>query len=428
MRVLLATLGSRGDVEPFLALALALQRAGHTPTLCASQRFQSWIEAWGVAYAPMDNGFVELLESFDGRADLEHAATTFGMARTVWRLAPRIKPLQLRAQQDVWQAAQSCRAEALVFHVKLAGAPDIAAALGIPASLLMLVPALQPTAAFGCPLLPPALASLGGAAGRRTAYRAVRWLSRRMTAGTAKAWRRELGWPARPAHLDLLHDTRGRPWGMLHAHGSALLPRPQDWPAHALVTGFLRLPPHPDWRPTAALQAFLEAGPPPVYVGFGSMAGRDPGRRSAEVLEGLRLAGLRAVINRGWGGLRPTDVSAQVFVLDDAPHDWLFPRMAAVVHHGGAGTTAAGLLAGRPTLVCPFFGDQPFWGRLLHARGLGPAPLAQRALDARALADRLTQMLDAPTMTRACADMAAQLQQEDGNQQAVRALERQWGQ
>ncbi len=425
MRVLLATLGSRGDVEPFLALALALQAAGHEPTLCASRRFQAWIAGWGVAYEPMDDGFVELLESLEGRAGLERAASPLGMLRTVVKLAPRVKSLQVQVQRDLWAAAQACRPQAMVFHAKLGGAPDIAEKLAIPAALLLLVPALQPTAEFACPVFPRWLRQAGGPRMRLAGYRLVQGISRRL-AGPATAWRREQGWGHRPGQLDLLHDAQGRQWPVLHAHSPSLLPRPHDWPTHALVTGFLRLPAQPGWKPADGFQAFLDAGPPPVYIGFGSMAGRDPHRRAQQVVEGLRLAGLRGVLGRGWGGLLPQQSSSDVFVLNDAPHDWVFPRMAAVVHHGGAGTTAAGLLAGKPSLICPFFGDQPFWGDLVHQKGLGPAPIPQSRFDALALASALRRMVDDRGMQEASWEMARRIATEDGGVSAVGELTRLW--
>jgi sterol 3beta-glucosyltransferase len=425
MRVLLSTLGSRGDVEPFLALAVALREAGHEPVLCASQRFQSWIEGWGIAFEPMGNGFIELMESLEGRTGLEEAATPLGMLRTVWRLAPQIKPLQVEVQRDLWRAACASRPEALVFHAKLAGAPDVAAALGIPATLLLLVPAMEPTRDFACPVFPGWLRRLGGERTRRSGYALVRLLARRFSTGPALAWRREEGLGARPPQLDLLHDASGQPWPILHAHSTSVLARPADWPEHAQVTGFLRLPAQPDWKPPDGLATFIEAGPAPVYVGFGSMAGRDPKVKARQVLEALQIAGMRGVVGKGWGGLQLTELPSNVFAVEDVPHDWLFPRMAAVVHHGGAGTTAAGLIAGKPTLVCPFFGDQPFWGDLIHARGLGPRPLPQGRLDARALAASLTRLLDRDVATNAC-DMARRLRMDDGGAEAVRRLEQHW--
>lgn len=426
MRILLATLGSRGDVEPFLALALALKRSGHQPTLCASQRFGAWIEGWGIAHAPMDDGFVQLLESLEGREGLERAASPLGMARTIWKLAPQIKPLQVQVQRDVWQAALNCKPQALVFHAKLSGAPDIASELKIPAAILMLVPALEPTGAFACPVFPNWLTALGGERTRRAGYQLVRALTRRFGSGPALAWRREAGLAQRPPALDLMHAANGRPWPLLHAHSPSLLARPLDWPAHAHVTGFLRLPAQPGWAAPASLLNFLDDGPPPVYVGFGSMAGRDPARRAQQVLAGLQEVGLRGVIARGWGGLNASALPPTVYALDHAPHDWLFPRMAAVVHHGGAGTTAAGLLAGRPTLICPFFGDQPFWGRRVHELGLGPPPIFQRNFTVSRFAAALRHLVGDPAIADACTAMQHRLSLEDGAQAATAALEGLW--
>ena len=172
-----------------------------------------------------------------------------------------------------------------------------------------------------------------------------------------------------------------------------------------------------------ALEAFLQAGPPPVYVGFGSMAGRDPARLARTVVEALQAAGQRGLLAPGWGGLAPGALPPTVHVVGEMPHAALFPRVKAVVHHGGAGTTHAGLRAGRPTLICPFFADQPFWGRLVHARGLGPAPIPQRRLDAPRLAAALhTLVSDAAMATRAAA-LGEAMRAEDGAAAAVAALE-----
>ncbi|MFG5409413.1 nucleotide disphospho-sugar-binding domain-containing protein [Piscinibacter sakaiensis] len=168
----------------------------------------------------------------------------------------------------------------------------------------------------------------------------------------------------------------------------------------------------------------MEAGPPPVYVGFGSMAGRDPSGLARTVIDALAQAGLRGVLARGWGGLETTAVPAHVHLIDEAPHDRLLPLMAAAVHHGGAGTTAAALLAGRPSVVCPFFGDQSFWGRQLHEAGLAPAPIPQQRLTAARLAAALQEAVRSEPLRRAATVMAGRLRAEDGVGRAVDWLQR----
>jgi sterol 3beta-glucosyltransferase len=429
MRILLLTLGSRGDVEPFIALALGLQRAGHEPTLCTSTRFAPEISARGLEHAAMSDGFVELLESAQGRAGLERSGTLAGMLRTVRQLAREVGPLQLQIQRDCWAAAQRSRPELILHHLKIVGAADIAEQLGVPAFLLPLVPMVQPTAARVCPVMadlpigPPWDLGLRSVY-RRQGYRLVNQLATRFGAGPVKRWRQERGLPPRPRAIDLLHDAQGRPVPLLHGHSELLVPRPADWPPHAAATGFWRLPASTGWAPPPALQAFLDAGEAPVYVGFGSMAGRDPQRLAALVIEALRLAGVRGVLAQGWGGLKPGTLPPGVHLIEQAPHDALLPRMAAVVHHGGAGTTAAGLLAGRPTVICPFFGDQPFWGRQVHERGLGPAPLPQRRLTAQRLAAAIDTAVRSVPVREAAAALGARLRAEDGVGAAVALVER----
>jgi sterol 3beta-glucosyltransferase len=176
--------------------------------------------------------------------------------------------------------------------------------------------------------------------------------------------------------------------------------------------------------PPPDLAEFLARGEPPVYVGFGSMSGTDPATTTRTVLDAIRRAGVRAVLASGWGGLAPSDAPARVHVVESAPHEWLFPRCAAVVHHGGAGTTAAGLRAGCPSVVCPFFGDQYFWGRRVESIGAGPAPVPQKHLTPDRLATAIREALDTPEMRRRAQHLGTALRSESGVARAVAILER----
>ena len=210
---------------------------------------------------------------------------------------------------------------------------------------------------------------------------------------------------------------------MLHAYSQHVLPRPGDWPSHAHVTGYWFLDRPDGWEPPQALVDFLDARPPPVYVGLGSMAGRNPGRLTELFLAALRQSGQRAVLLSGWAGLGSADLGDDVFVVDDVPHDWLFPRVSAVVHHGGAGTTAAGLHAGKPTVILPFFADQPFWGRIVHQRGIGPRPIPQQRLSVENLADAIRRAATDPLMAELARKLGANIRAEDGVARAVTLLD-----
>lgn len=168
---------------------------------------------------------------------------------------------------------------------------------------------------------------------------------------------------------------------------------------------------------------FLEAGPAPVYVGFGSGGGRGD-ERAQIVLEALARTGQRGLLARGWGGLQATKLPDNVCMIDAAPHDWLFPRMAAVVHHGGAGTTGEGLRAGKPTVICPFMADQPFWGRLVYEQGVGPLPIPQRAFTAERLAAAISSAVHDTAMQQCAAALGARIRGEDGVGTATAIIER----
>jgi len=210
---------------------------------------------------------------------------------------------------------------------------------------------------------------------------------------------------------------------VVYGFSPAVIPRPRNWPDFVHVTGHWFLD-YPEYEPPADLMAFLEAGPPPVYVGFGSMASTDPERMTEIVLSAIKRSGQRAIFLTGWGGLSQSDLPDDVFKIESAPHDWLFPRMAAIVHHGGAGTTAAGLRAGLPTIICPFLGDQPFWGRRVHALGVGPAPIPQKRLNADNLAEAIRAATTDSAMRARAAALGERIRAEDGVGNAVAIVNR----
>ena len=209
---------------------------------------------------------------------------------------------------------------------------------------------------------------------------------------------------------------------MLYPYSRHVVPTPDDYPPTAHVTGYWFLD-EPRWQPSPDLVDFLDSGARPVYIWFGSMGfGKGADERRAAVLTALHANRLRGIVATGWGGITAGDSgSDDVLVVDSVPHDWLFPRVAAVVHHGGAGTTAAGLRTGRPTLICPFLGDQPFWGARIHTLGAGPAPLPHRQLTTR-LTERLGQLASNPGYRRRASELGARIRTENGPASAVAVL------
>jgi sterol 3beta-glucosyltransferase len=208
---------------------------------------------------------------------------------------------------------------------------------------------------------------------------------------------------------------------ILYGYSQYVLPIPADWGAQLHVTGYWFLP-DMDYQPPGELSAFLEQGPKPVYIGFGSMLDVEAARTTQIVLEALEMTGQRAILHGGWSKLGAMDLPANVLRIGDVPHSWLFPRVAAVVHHGGAGTTAAGLRAGVPAVIVPYFGDQPFWARVVHRMGASPTPIPRLKLSAGKLADALQEATRDQTIQKASSRLGTRIQAERGVQNAVELI------
>ncbi|KAI8941132.1 hypothetical protein NX059_002370 [Plenodomus lindquistii] len=201
-----------------------------------------------------------------------------------------------------------------------------------------------------------------------------------------------------------------------------LIPKPEDWPSHISVTGFSFLKAAQNYTPPRDLVQFLESGPPPVYIGFGSIVVDKPNELTKMLFEAVEKAGVRAIISKGWGGFGADQVPDNIYFIGNCPHDWLFQRVSCVVHHGGAGTTAAGIALGKPTVVVPFFGDQPFWGQMIARAGAGPKPVPYKLMTADSLAESITFALK-DKVRIACEKMAADIASEDGATETVHAIE-----
>jgi sterol 3beta-glucosyltransferase len=419
MRVLLATIGTRGDVQPYIALALGLREAGHEVAICTCARFRPMLAEWDLPWLPLDEGLLELLDSSAGRAIFSRLDSIAGMLRTVPAVLRQVGPIHRRMVADAWAAVEAFAPDVVVYHPKLFCMPAFAARRGFVAVLALLVPMLVPTGTaplHGMPRLPL------GAGYNRATYRLLQWLMHQGSRPFLRDWRRSHD-PAGLARGSApLRIARDRPLTVIHGYSRHVCAPPADWSPQATVSGWWFLPAH-DWTPPDALRDFLAAGPPPVYIGFGSMAGVDPAATTAIVLAAVAQAGVRAVIARGWGGLEAGAGSDRVFLLDAAPHAWLFPRMAAVVHHGGAGTTGAGLRAGLPSVICPFGVDQPFWGERVHALGVGPAPIPQKRLDAARLAAAIIEATTNSSMRDAAQALGAAIRAESGVRDAVATIE-----
>jgi len=403
MNITILTIGTRGDVQPYVALGLGLRAAGHTVTIVTSARFEAFVTEHGLGYRALTIDPMGMMETPEGKAAIA--------GKGLFSLIRRIRPMMRQMLNEGWNASQD--AELIIYHPKALSGYHIAEKLGIPGILAHPVPLFAATREFPTPALP--VRNLGGTL-NKLSYHLVNNALKGPFDGMINGWRKDvLGLP--PAKSELVRNGKSVP--QLYAYSPHVVPTPPDWGDSVHVTGYWFLDHCTTWQPPHDLAQFLEAGPPPVYIGFGSMAGRDAAKTTAIVLGALRDAGVRAVLTTGIGGLEVTEAQDDVFLLKEAPHEWLFPRMAAIVHHGGAGTTAAAFRAGRPQLVCPFFGDQPFWGRRVAALGVGTPPLPQKKLSIERLALAITTITSDAAMQHRATELGKQIRAEDGVGRAV---------
>ena len=416
--ITIVTAGSRGDVQPYVALALGLQGAGHRVRVATHENFRAFVTGRGLDFTPLRGDPQAILRGAAADAWLASGRNR-SMLRFMREMRRVSETLVDELLADFWRACQG--ADAVIFSVVGAASWQVAERLGVPRVGAFLQP-LTPTREFPAIGLPPAL-RLGGAFNRAT-HAVAEQLMWQPVRRQVNRWRRTmLGLEALPFAGPFRAMARERV-PVLYGYSPLVVPRPADWPTSVEVTGYWFLGAEPGWQPPAALERFLASGPPPVYVGFGSMTPRNAERLTRAALEALERAGQRGVILKGWGGLGEGDLPAWAIAVDDVPHEWLFPRMAAVVHHGGAGTTGAGLRAGIPSIVTPLGFDQHFWGSRVAQLGVGPAPVSRRALTAERLAAAITTATTSEPMRGRAARLGEQIRAERGVERAVEAFTR----
>ncbi|KAF6816474.1 sterol glucosyltransferase [Colletotrichum musicola] len=426
LNVVVQVVGSRGDVQPFIALGTALRRYGHRVRLATHDTFAQFVRDSGLEFFPIGGdpadlmsymvrnpGLIPSMESLKGGDVGRKRSMMREMLRGCWRSC--IDPDPVSNQPFV--------ADAIIANPPSFAHVHCAQALGIPVHIMFTMP-WTATRAFPHPL---ANIQRGDNLEPQTtnwlSYGIVEMMTWQGLGDVINHWRRRdldlepipmsMG-PGLTTFLKIPHTYCWSP---------AIVPKPADWGPEIDVCGFF-MRDEPSYNPPSDLEAFLASGPPPLYVGFGSIVVDDPARLTDIMLEAARLCNSRVIISRGWSKLgegRPS--TDEVFFLGDCPHEWLFKRVSAVVHHGGAGTTACGLVNARPTIIVPFFGDQPFWGRVVSNAGAGPGPIPQKELSVDRLVAAIRFCLS-PAAQHAVHEVADIMRRERGVDTAVDSFHR----
>jgi sterol 3beta-glucosyltransferase len=416
MRVTINAFGTRGDVQPYIALGKGLRAAGHEVRITTHRIFEGFVREHGLDFSPMEGDPREIL--------LTQAVADLGInpVRINRWIAENFRPVTdifFRATLEGAQGADVLLNSALSF-----AGWHVAEKLGIPAIATYLQP-VTPTRAFhgmSSPL-PPAWLPFRGLYNLLSAKLANQSFFA-MTRPLTNACRTEiLGLPPLSAASYWGLDWASSPVPILYGYSPSVIPKPPDWGDFQQITGYWFLDEARSYEPPVELGTFLDSGPPPVYVGFGSMVDHEREEMTRLIIEAVRQTGQRAILLGGWSDLGSVELPDFILRVDSVPHDWLFPRMAAVVHHGGAGTTAAGLRAGVPAVIVPFTVDQPFWGWRVHELGVGPKWILRKKLTAEKLAAAIDQAVHDHAMAQRAKELGRMIRAEDGPGAAVRLVE-----
>jgi len=421
MRIVILTVGSQGDVLPYIALGRGLQAAGHEVLIATQAAYQALVRYHGLSSAVVGGDPREVFAGEGGQARLETIRNPLHFTRLLARnFHPFISNLRLRIKRllnDYWQVCQG--AEAIIFSPTAKAGYHIAERLNIPCFMAPLQPQSR-TRAFPSLLMPAGLRL--GASFNWLSHILFEQLFWQLFRQEFNQWRQEtLNLP--PLGLISPYSRLKKPLPCLYGYSPLVVPKPPDWPPWIYVTGYWLLDSAASgWQPSPQLVDFLADGPPPVYIGFGSMIDRQAESVTRVALEALARCGQRGVLQSGWTGLGEADLPRGVIRIEASPHDWLFPRMAAVVHHGGAGTVAAGLRAGVPSIITPAMADQPFWGQRVAALGVGPKPIPYRRLSVERLAEAIRIATTDRLMRERAEALGRKIRAEDGVQRAVEAF------
>ncbi len=408
MNITILTYGSRGDVQPFLPLSRGLIDRGHQVILAAPLRFKKLVEEHGITFAPLAGDPEELSRRLN-----DSGYHYFKMIRELMNHAVNIGADVLR------QTEEACKDADLIIHTftHAVGAHTLAREKNIPDIHIQTFPMFTPTGDYPNIAMPNL--------GIRTLNRISHIASSKITWFTSRIGfeqvRRKAGLPKRKLFWPFDDNPLRLRTPILCAWSPSILPASSDWSPRVHVTGYLFFPLDESYSPSKGLDTFLKSGKPPVCVSFGSMVNKDAKRINDIVVEALKKTNNRGIILSGWGGVKKQS-SNDLLYLESTPHDWLLPRCKTIIHHGGAGTTAAGLRAGIPSVVVPFMADQPFWGNRVHVMGVGSKPILVKNISVDKLVHAITEV--ETNVIRDRAQFTGQsIRSEDGVKDVVKLIE-----
>ena len=406
-------MGTLGDVQPFVALGKALKRQNYNVTICTGENFRTFVEDNGVAFFPVRIDYLELTQSEEGKKMMRG-----NPVEIIRNMKTLIMPMMKRMLEDLWEGSKD--ADVLIYNPKAFGGYDIAEKLGIPVFMAHPIPIIAPTHIFTNPALP---VSFNNGILNKMSFKLNRLLMVSFLKIINK-WRKEtLGLSNKRSIFTNDLVLNGKPIPILYGCSPTVIPYDENWKGNVSMAGFWFLEERKEWESSVELLRFLEDGAPPIAISFSSMPLKYPDRVKEMLTEALRKTGQRGIFISGWSGMHIEDVNSHILTIEFVPHAWLFPKTAGVIHHGGAGTTAAALKAGRPMIICPFSADQPFWAKYMLDIGVATAPLRERDMSIKAFSGRIETLKNEKKLRENAVNIGAKINLENGTEDTIKFIE-----
>ncbi len=413
MKITILTLGTRGDVQPFVALGQKALEKGHQVVICTGQSFKPFIEKIGIEFQEAASDLMAMLSTNEGQIVFKHALRHPFLTKRY--LHNVVNPAFRTTLEQFYQAAQG--ADVILYHPKAFGAPDIAEVLDIPCISIPPVPITFPIVEFPNLAISPT---------KNFGKQFNKWTYSVMAKAEQASINEVNDFREKTLHLpkrktgSYTFSLNGKKIPIIYPISKALFPEVKSWEGHVLTPGFFYLD-SPNDQLDSRLRAFLSAGPPPIIISFSSMPLKSPQQFSRYLLEALHATHQRGIILTGNSGFAFTE-NNDLLTINAAPHSLLFPHAKGIIHHGGVGTTAAAIKSGKPQLIIPFSVDQPFWANRLYQQGYALKPLKESQVSTRTLIQRFIQFENEVVQSKAQMLKSA-IDQENGTATALTFIE-----
>lgn len=418
MKIAITTVGTRGDLQPYIALGLGFKNAGHEVLLVSSKNEEAFVKNYGLDFFSLNVDIQKLMDG-DEVQEMSKGNNPIKFILSHLKASKKLKALMIATQAEIWTACQS--ADVIIYH------PGMPLGFFIAQEKKKISVLANPFPVIATKEYPAILFYTSPRFGE-TFNQITHKIFEKLFWSLSKSavvdfWRNsvktKMNFTVSPIRQQI---ESGMP--ILNGYSNLFFNQSADWPKNIHTTGNWFIDKEPNFIPPKELTTFIENGEKPIYIGFGSMKDLSSFNMTLNILkEALNATQQRAVVGLGWSKLSYNeDIPDNIILVESIPHTWLFPKMKMVVHHGGAGTTATGLRAGKPTIIIPHNADQPAWGQRVYELGLGSKPIKKTKLTADKLASAILYALK-PEIISNAEIFGQKLRKENGVESAVSVID-----